>query len=130
MNDRDQKGSSQTNGVIFAWQQSCLLGTNNKLQRPAMSSRSNGRPEPEVIVNVRVSTTRRMSFLTITGTVLINQFADGLSYSKAKLEEAFRPGGILEKPPPKPHKEALPSFVKKEDVELIVRFCLSCILYV
>ncbi|KAM6489769.1 hypothetical protein JOM56_014792 [Amanita muscaria] len=63
-----------------------------------MSSRSNGRPEPEVIVN----------------------FADGLSYSKGKLEEAFRPGGILEKPPPKPQKEALPSFVKKEDVELII----------
>ncbi|KAF8623339.1 hypothetical protein AX15_006415 [Amanita polypyramis BW_CC] len=61
-------------------------------------SRSNGRPELEVIVN----------------------FIDGFAYSKSKLEEAFRAGGILEKPPPKPHKEVLPSFVKKEDVEIIV----------
>ncbi|KAF8349376.1 hypothetical protein F5887DRAFT_1070703 [Amanita rubescens] len=61
-------------------------------------SRTNGRPELEVIAN----------------------FIDGFSYSKGKLEEAFRPGGFLEKAPPKPHKEALPSFVKKEDVELII----------
>ncbi|PFH51707.1 hypothetical protein AMATHDRAFT_58507 [Amanita thiersii Skay4041] len=61
-------------------------------------SRSNGRLEPEVIIN----------------------FADGFSYSKGKLEEAFRPGGILEKAPPKAHKDPLPSSVKKEDVDLIV----------
>ncbi|KAF8635478.1 hypothetical protein AX17_003868 [Amanita inopinata Kibby_2008] len=61
-------------------------------------SRSNGRPEPEIIIN----------------------FIDGLSYSKGKLEEAFRPGGILEKAPPKPQKELLPVSVKKEDVDIIV----------
>ncbi|KAK2467411.1 hypothetical protein APHAL10511_000646 [Amanita phalloides] len=47
-------------------------------------------------------------------------FIDGFSYSKGKLEEAFRQGGFLEKPPPKAQKEVLPSFVKKEDVEIIV----------
>ncbi|KAF8740711.1 hypothetical protein AX14_007610 [Amanita brunnescens Koide BX004] len=61
-------------------------------------SRSNGRPELEVIAN----------------------FIDGFSYSKGKLEEAFRPGGFLEKPPPKPQKDVLPSFVKKEDVEIVM----------
>ncbi|KAI0693334.1 hypothetical protein BC835DRAFT_1083590 [Cytidiella melzeri] len=58
-------------------------------------SRSNGRLEPEVIVN----------------------FADGLAYSKGKLEEAFRPGGILDKPVKLP-KETFS--VKREDVDLIV----------
>ncbi|KAI5118872.1 hypothetical protein M0805_005314 [Coniferiporia weirii] len=56
----------------------------------------NGRPEPEVIVN----------------------FADGLAYSKGKMEEAFR-NGLFDKPPSKAPKES--SNAKKEDVELIVR---------
>ncbi|KAH8106941.1 hypothetical protein BXZ70DRAFT_1003832 [Cristinia sonorae] len=59
-------------------------------------SRSNGRPEPEVIVN----------------------FADGYAYSKGKLEEAFR-NGILDKPPVKPPKDSVGP-VKREDVDLIV----------
>ncbi|KAI0759491.1 hypothetical protein BC629DRAFT_1548786 [Irpex lacteus] len=58
-------------------------------------SRSNGRLEPEVIVN----------------------FADGMAYSKGKLEEAFRPGGILDKPVKQP-KETFS--IKREDVDLIV----------
>ncbi|KAH8117084.1 hypothetical protein DFH11DRAFT_1579155 [Phellopilus nigrolimitatus] len=56
----------------------------------------NGRPEPEVIVN----------------------FADGLAYSKGKLEEAFR-SGLFDKPPSKTAKETFNA--KKEDVDLIVR---------
>ncbi|PSR77586.1 hypothetical protein PHLCEN_2v7776 [Hermanssonia centrifuga] len=60
-----------------------------------INSRSNGRPEPEVIVN----------------------FADGLAYSKGKMEEAFRQGGLLDKPY-KSSKEA--STVKREDMDLIV----------
>jgi NACalpha-BTF3-like transcription factor len=59
-------------------------------------SPSNGRPEPEVIVS----------------------FADGFSYSKGKLEDAFRSGGILEKAPAKPPKETLGG--KREDVDIIV----------
>lgn len=59
-------------------------------------TRSNGRAESEVIVN----------------------FADGLAYSKTKLEEAYR-NGLLEKPvkPPK----ALGGPVKKDDLELIAQ---------
>ncbi|KAH9917451.1 uncharacterized protein B0H18DRAFT_1034742 [Fomitopsis serialis] len=57
-------------------------------------SRSNGRPEPEVIVN----------------------FADGHAYSKGKMEEAFR-NGFLDKPATKP-KESTTS--KREDVDLLV----------
>ncbi|KAJ3534501.1 hypothetical protein NM688_g7128 [Phlebia brevispora] len=57
--------------------------------------RSNGRPEPEVIVN----------------------FADGMAYSKGKMEEAFRHGGMLEKP----YKSAKENVhVKREDVDVIV----------
>ncbi|KAI0373064.1 hypothetical protein BV20DRAFT_1050464 [Pilatotrama ljubarskyi] len=59
--------------------------------------RSNGRPEPEVIVN----------------------FLDGHSYAKNKLEEVFR---ILrlDKPYPKPPK-APASSSRSEDVDLIVQ---------
>ncbi|KZT70079.1 hypothetical protein DAEQUDRAFT_689560 [Daedalea quercina L-15889] len=57
-------------------------------------SRSNGRPEPEVIVN----------------------FADGHAYSKGKMEDAFR-SGLLDKPITKP-KETTAS--KREDVDLLV----------
>ncbi|GJE87035.1 hypothetical protein PsYK624_031180 [Phanerochaete sordida] len=56
-------------------------------------SRSNG--QPEVIV----------------------QFADGMAYSKGKLEEAYKAGGLLEKPYKAP-KET--NAVKREDIDLIV----------
>nr|VWP00198.1 N/A [Ganoderma boninense] len=60
--------------------------------------RSNGRlPEPEVIAN----------------------FLDGNSYSKGKLEEAFRTLR-LDRPYPKPAKAA-PTSHKAEDIDLIVR---------
>lgn len=58
-------------------------------------SRANGRPEAEVIVN----------------------FADGYSYSKGKMEEAFR-SGLMDKPSPKAGKEA--HAFKREDVDLLV----------
>jgi hypothetical protein len=87
-------------------------------------SRSNGRPELEVIANVRAALLLQGFIISIH----VHQFIDGLSYSKGKLEEAFRPGGFLEKPPPKPQKDVLPSFVKKEDVEIIVRPLVSSLL--
>ncbi|KIJ44320.1 hypothetical protein M422DRAFT_208011 [Sphaerobolus stellatus SS14] len=58
---------------------------------------SYGRLEPEVIVN----------------------FADGFSYSKQRMEDAFRNSGIFDKAPTKAPKEV--HHVKKEDVEVIVR---------
>ncbi|KAH9900947.1 hypothetical protein C8Q73DRAFT_786363 [Cubamyces lactineus] len=61
------------------------------------SSRSNGRPEPEVIAS----------------------FLDGHSYSKGKLEEASRVLR-LDKPYPKPPKAPLSTF-KAEDIELIAQ---------
>ncbi|KAF7799609.1 hypothetical protein EIP86_010847 [Pleurotus ostreatoroseus] len=64
-------------------------------------ARSNGRPEPEVIVN----------------------FADGMGYSKGKMEEAFRQGGLLDKPVIKGNKEI--AHAKREDVDLIV--CFPCV---
>jgi len=45
-------------------------------------------------------------------------FGDGFAYSKGKMEEAFRSGGILDKPPTKALKDSV-SF-KREDVDLIV----------
>ncbi|KII88200.1 hypothetical protein PLICRDRAFT_175828 [Plicaturopsis crispa FD-325 SS-3] len=59
-------------------------------------SRSNGRPEPEVIVG----------------------FADGFAYSKGKLEEAFR-SGLFDRTPVKALKDT--PGVKREDVDLITR---------
>ncbi|KAF8891383.1 hypothetical protein BD779DRAFT_1514949 [Infundibulicybe gibba] len=61
---------------------------------------SNGRPEPEVIVN----------------------YTDGFAYSKGKMEEAFRAGGILEKAPTKtPAITAKDGGVlKREDIDLIM----------
>ncbi|KAI0053931.1 hypothetical protein FA95DRAFT_1600447 [Auriscalpium vulgare] len=56
--------------------------------------RSNGHPEPEVIVN----------------------YADGYAYSKGKMEEAFRI--LFDKPPVKPPKAIGAN--KREDVDLIV----------
>ncbi|KIY63608.1 hypothetical protein CYLTODRAFT_402941 [Cylindrobasidium torrendii FP15055 ss-10] len=58
---------------------------------------TNGRPEPEVIVN----------------------FSDGFSYVKAKLEAAYAEGGVLEKSV-KPPKQAESVTLKKEDIDLIV----------
>jgi hypothetical protein len=85
-------------------------------------SGNNGRLEAEVIVNVRDLSVRRTfspSFLTV------KQYTDGFAYSKLKMEEAFRPGGFLDKPPAKspyaPAKDpALPP-PKREDVDIIVR---------
>ncbi|PCH37927.1 hypothetical protein WOLCODRAFT_66049 [Wolfiporia cocos MD-104 SS10] len=59
-------------------------------------SRTNGRPEPEVIVN----------------------FADGYAYSKGKMEEAFR-SGLMDRPAVKP-AEKLSHKAKQEDVDLLV----------
>ncbi|KAI9065436.1 hypothetical protein FKP32DRAFT_1590614 [Trametes sanguinea] len=59
--------------------------------------RSNGRPEAEVIVN----------------------FLDGQSYSKGKVEEAFR-ALRLDKPYPKPAK-ATPSPFKADDLDMIAQ---------
>ncbi|KAI0331072.1 hypothetical protein GY45DRAFT_1249445 [Cubamyces sp. BRFM 1775] len=61
------------------------------------ASRSNGRPEPEVIAS----------------------FLDGHSYSKGKLEEASRVLR-LDKPYPKPAKAPLSTF-KAEDIDLIAQ---------
>ncbi|KAF9469402.1 hypothetical protein BDZ94DRAFT_1182231 [Collybia nuda] len=61
-------------------------------------SRSNGRLEPEVIVN----------------------FSDGFSYAKGKMEEAFRTGGLMDKAPPKSVKDPAVASLKREDIDLIV----------
>ncbi|KAJ7706918.1 hypothetical protein B0H17DRAFT_918543 [Mycena rosella] len=68
-----------------------------------MASRTNGRPEPEVIMN----------------------YGDGFSYVKATMQEAFRPGGILDKPPAvlhatSPLTKAQRESVRREDVDLLV----------
>jgi hypothetical protein len=54
--------------------------------------------------------------------VLCWQYADGFSYSKGKMEEAYRAGGILEKTPTKAIKDPSTLALKREDVDLIVRF--------
>ncbi|TFK72744.1 hypothetical protein BDN72DRAFT_762866 [Pluteus cervinus] len=64
-------------------------------------SRSNGRLEPEVIVN-------------------FSDGSEGFTYNKGKLEEAFRVGGILEKAPVKPPKDPAAAHIKREDIDLIV----------
>ena len=73
--------------------------------------RSNGHPEPEVIVNVSVNThlIRRLN--------LQLQYADGYAYSKSKFEEGLRI--VLAEKPPKPAKTQ--SGLKKDDIDLIVR---------
>ncbi|KAJ2916965.1 hypothetical protein MD484_g3431, partial [Candolleomyces efflorescens] len=48
------------------------------------------------------------------------QYADGFAYNKAKLEEAFRTGGFLEKPPAKVAKDPAIASLKKEDIDLVV----------
>lgn len=47
------------------------------------------------------------------------QYADGFSYSKGKLEEAWKE--IAEKVPAKPHKDPAVAALKKEDIDLVVR---------
>ncbi|KAJ7137874.1 hypothetical protein C8R44DRAFT_868246 [Mycena epipterygia] len=68
----------------------------------ALASRTNGRPEPEVIMN----------------------YGDGFSYVKGAMQEAFRAGGILEKAPAvvraAPLTKAQKETVRTEDVKLIV----------
>ncbi|KAJ3501054.1 hypothetical protein NMY22_g19056 [Coprinellus aureogranulatus] len=61
-----------------------------------MSLRANGRPEPEVIVN----------------------YADGFSYSKGKLEEAYRE--VTERIPVRAQKDAAVTALKKEDIDLVM----------
>ena len=83
-------------------------------------SRSNGRLEPEVIVNVRLKW-KKLFTTTFPKTPL--QYGDGFAYSKYKLEEAFRTGGLLDKPvtsKPLAAGKSDPS-LKKEDTDVIVR---------
>ncbi|KAF7295630.1 hypothetical protein MIND_01103200 [Mycena indigotica] len=66
-------------------------------------STANGRPEPEVIVN----------------------FGDGFAYSKQAMGEAFRAGGLLDRPPAVLHAhppltKAQRELIKREDVDVIV----------
>jgi NACalpha-BTF3-like transcription factor len=79
---------------------------------------SNGRPEPEVIINVGVV----FWFYIVIHSVCV-QFVDGCSYSKNRLEEAFKSGGILDKHPTRQPKDS--TAVKRDDVDLIVRRCNS-----
>lgn len=73
--------------------------------------RSNGHPEPEVIVNVS-DNTHLIHRLNIQ-----LQYADGYAYSKSKFEEGLRI--VLAEKPPKPAKTQ--SGLKKDDIDLIVR---------
>lgn len=88
-------------------------------------SRSNGRLEPEVIVNVRPIPRPSTNYITKLHTCL--QYGDGFAYSKYKMEEAFRTGGFLDKPATKASAVASgkgdPSLPlpKREDIDVIVR---------
>lgn len=82
----------------------------------ASTTRPNGRPEPEVIVNVSVCSASKENVCSMQ-----RQFGDGFAYSKQRMDDAFR-SGLFDKPPPKAAKEV--HAVKKEDVELIVRLVL------
>ncbi len=73
--------------------------------------RSNGHPEPEVIVNVSDN------IYTIHLLNHQSKYADGYAYSKGKFEEGLRV--VLADKPPKPAKTH--SGLKKEDIDLIVR---------
>jgi hypothetical protein len=73
--------------------------------------RSNGHPEPEVIVNV--GDNNHLICLLNHG----SQYADGYAYSKSKFEEGLRI--VLADRPAKPAKSQ--SGLKKEDIDLIVR---------
>ena len=84
-----------------------------------MSRSTNGRPEPEVIVQVRIPEMHRRERGRLNSP---DQYLDGFAYNKVKMEEAFLPGGFLaEKVAQKPHTPAKDPNVKKEDVDLIVR---------
>ena len=74
--------------------------------------RSNGHPEPEVIVNVgdNIHLVRLLN--------RESQYGDGYAYSKSKFEEGLRI--VLADKPPKPAKTTH-SGLKKEDIDLIVR---------
>ncbi|KAG5338803.1 hypothetical protein C0989_006187 [Termitomyces sp. Mn162] len=48
------------------------------------------------------------------------QFADGFSYSKGRMEEAFRAGGLLDKAPTKAAKDPAIATLKRDDVDLII----------
>lgn len=52
---------------------------------------------------------------------LFGQFADGWNYSKARIDDAYRPGGILEKLPSKPSRDPALATLKREDIDLVVR---------
>lgn len=45
------------------------------------------------------------------------------------MEEAYRAGGILEKPPTKATKDPSASTLKREDIDLIVCFQLSSLIF-
>ncbi|KAF6763759.1 hypothetical protein DFP72DRAFT_873320, partial [Ephemerocybe angulata] len=47
-------------------------------------------------------------------------YADGFAYSKGKMEDAFREGGVLDKAPVKPHKNPAIASLKKEDIDLVM----------
>ncbi|KAJ7355882.1 hypothetical protein DFH08DRAFT_773166 [Mycena albidolilacea] len=55
---------------------------------------------------------------------VIMNYGDGFSYVKAAMADAFRPGGLLDKPPavirPAPLTKAQRDSIRKEDVKLIV----------
>jgi hypothetical protein len=55
-----------------------------------------------------------------------SQYADGFSYSKGKMEEAFRAGGFLDKAPSKPAKDPTVAALKREDIDLIVHIPNLC----
>jgi hypothetical protein len=73
--------------------------------------RSNGHPEPEVIVNVGDNAH------FIHRLIIAVQYADGYAYSKSKFEEGLQI--VLADKPAKPAKTH--SNLKKEDIDLIVR---------
>lgn len=73
--------------------------------------RSNGHPEPEVIVNVGDNN----YLIRLLKHEL--QYADGYAYSKGKFEEGLRI--VLADKPAKPAKTQ--SGLKKEDIDLIVK---------
>ncbi|KAG7446500.1 uncharacterized protein BT62DRAFT_919778 [Guyanagaster necrorhizus] len=68
-------------------------------------SHTNGRPEPEVIMNVCPDLPSNETSLT---------------QPTGKMDEAFRPGGILEKGPVKPVKDSSAPAIKKDDIDIIV----------
>ncbi|TFK36338.1 hypothetical protein BDQ12DRAFT_686755 [Crucibulum laeve] len=62
----------------------------------------------------------RLCFANLLTHTCISQYADGFSYSKGKMEEAFRPGGILEKPLTKAARDPAIAALKREDIDLVM----------